>query len=267
MAARKENVPLIIAIIVIFSAIVGVRAYRDMHPAAADPALDLAQTYSYFADNDASLAKVPDDQSTIFIKVGDFTIDKNDQVTYAADGPKPVNFPQRDTALFFNINHLPQNPAPVFEKISGAMEPWKKVGNIFNAIIVNDEEDKPDLEALASFSNALKLYFHKEHTLILEIKRQHLPSTPAERNQLANVLKTVQYFIFDYDDARIAKEKLFDTLTRLDKEEIPFMLRLKRLPDDFAADRREKLKALKLNHYSGTLLEEVPSSEKKAEDK
>jgi len=260
MAARKENVPLIIAIIVIFSAIVGVRAYRDMHPPPADLAAALAQSYAYYVQDDKTIKQVPDDQRSVFIKIGDFVVDTKDDVTYLPNGPQPTLFAQRDTVIVFNINKLPKNSDAVFSKIESAVDPWKKVGNIFNAIIIDDQEEKPDVEALGVFCNDLKVYLRREHSIGLQLKRHNLPNTPAERNKLANILKSAQYFIFNFEDVRSGQETFTETLARLDKDELPFMLRFKKLPDDFSAKGLKQLKELKPEHYLGTLIEQVPQN-------
>ncbi len=224
MAARKENVKLIVAIIVVFLAIVSYRAYKDMNPPPERPDAEVALTPSYYAETDEALAKLPSENiGSVLVKAGEISVDKDGSPQLSLNGPKPRTFAQVDVIPVINISNLPKNLNLTYDQIDAAILPWRKVGSLINDVAINFTQDNPDYDDIRIFCNGLRGRWRQDTFLDLQLKPPSGEITPATRNKMADLLKNTKLFIFDQENAAHKGEKPAAAIERLKKEELPFL--------------------------------------------
>lgn len=231
MARRKENVKLIIAIIAGVIGIASYGAWKDMHP-STEPETNNIFESNYFVHTQAQLDAVPSDKGSVFVDAGKFTIsDDGNSITYTPNTIFPKTFAQRDLVVTVEINKLPKNFSPLFDGINKAILPWKEVGSMMNDILLVYDDPNPDLGDLQVFGNGFRSITHQELFIVWQLKRKAIGETKVARNTQANLLKSTRYFVYDIKEAANPKETLTETITRLNKQELPFMLRFDGKPN------------------------------------
>ncbi len=224
MAARKENVKLIVAIIVVFLAIVGYRAHNDMNPPPEPTNVEVALVPSYYAATDEALASMPSEGiDSLLVKAGEIQVDKDGVPELVFNGPKAKTFPQVNLIPVIYIHGMQKNLSLAYDKIDAALLPWQKVGSLINDVAINFTQDNPDYDDIRIFCNGLRGRWRADTFVDIQVKLPTEDITPLVRNKLADLLKSIKMFIFDQAHAARKGEKPAATIERLKKEELPFM--------------------------------------------
>jgi hypothetical protein len=129
------------------------------------------------------------------------------------------------------LDALPHALSALYEQVEAGFKPWKDAGNLINDVYVDCRWDNPDLVALGVFVNGLRGHLQREAYVVLQLRRGSADPDPAARDKLANMLKTVETFVYDLKDVQRPDETVGQAILRLDAENMPFMLRTDTLPN------------------------------------
>ena len=231
MWRKKTDKRIVAAGLLGLALIIGYQSWDDFQ-LRVRPQPEFTYTPFFLARDTAGLAAVPKETTKVVVWAGDLKADG--PVTFTPSNLAPKIFEQREVMVMLNLDNLPADPSAIYEEISKAVEPWKNAGNIINDVYIDYRGDTPDFGALETFVNGLWAYMRREIYVVLQVKRGNTIGDPVHRNKMANLLKGVQYYAYDTKEVAKAGETLTQTISRLDAEGMPFMLRTGTKPDTAA---------------------------------
>lgn len=258
MWREKTDKRIVAAGIVLVGLFIGYGAWKDLHPPPRSDAKVINLTPYYVAESNEELAAFPQDGNPAIVWAGDIETADDGETAFTASPVRPVSVPQREISLLYRVKTpLTRNLSSVYKTFEQAVEPWAQTGNLINNIYIEYQPAEPDLQSLAALCNGLRGYFRQEYWIDLQISRASEELTPEQKRGFGNLLKSVRMLIYDRKAVQLAEdEQLTDTIVRLNREGMPFALRLNRQPD-FAAlakglgDNADTLGGLVIDDVSG----------------
>ncbi|HYD18928.1 MAG TPA: hypothetical protein VEF76_10660 [Patescibacteria group bacterium] len=254
MWRKKTDKRITAAGIAIAAAIIAYGAWKDLHP-LLQPQVKAASFTSYKMLHDvkdpAALAK--DQTSSFIFPIGEI---KGDDGVFVPSSLKPVSLPQQETVLLLTLDKVPSHFSPVYDSLREPVKAWSRSGSLVNDVFIDYSENPPDLDRIGPFTSGLRAYLQRQYWIILGVRRTALPFSQENRTKLANMLKGIEFIVYRMEDVEKTGETLGQTITRIDKEGLPFLLRVKALPDYDAL--KKELPEGKQN-FSGFVLGQQPS--------
>lgn len=230
MWREKTDKRIVAAGVLFISAIVGYKTWKDMQPHEVVKR-DFTFTSYIIADRQDELSNFPKGVDSVIAWAGDVKLD-GDAGDVAESPLTPVNLPQMETIVLLRIDSLPHAYASLFTKVNNEVIRWRSAGNLINDVYFDYASDDVDLEKLGLFSDALHAHAKNEYYTVIQLRRKVVEADPDFRNKMANMLKSVEFFVYDAKEAAQPGESLADTVKRLNGEGLPFSLRVTELPDN-----------------------------------
>lgn len=219
---------------------IGWMTWKDMHPPPPEKKL-FTLTPFMLADKPAELEGIPESVAKLVVWSGDIRAAGGKAPVFTASPVAVVSLPQREMMPLVTLDALPHALSTLYEEVEEGFKPWKDAGNLINDVYVDCRWDSPDLAALGVFVNGLRGHLQREAYVILQVRRGSGEQDTATHEKMANMLKSVQTFVYDLKDVQRPDETLGQAILRLDAENLPFMLRTDRQPDHAAlAKQMEK---------------------------
>jgi hypothetical protein len=221
-----------IPIFLAFAAIVGYRAWLDMHPPAHPPRA-IFDTY-YFVHDDKGMAPFtadPDDERALVVFAGHIHGGK-DGLALDPSPVTPISLPQREIILMFTLDAVPDSLDDLAPLLTKQAERWRYLGDIINDLYIKGPLDKKSFGELLAGVNSLREALHDEYWLGLYAARDPLLTTPDVAKKTEEAGKSLRTVILNAAEAQKPSEKLADTILKLDHDnEVPFLLEVDQLPD------------------------------------
>lgn len=234
MWRHKTDRRLIAAGLLIVALIIGYNAWKDIQPRPRAPQSSTMTAYTLITrDQEVADAKKDNRFSAIFW-AGDIA---GDPAVVTPSPVTPTGLNQQASMPLFTLEQIPVQLSPLYKQIKGAAEPWLH-GSLVNDIYIDYRDSTPDYDALGPFVAGLRAHFETEYWVVVQLRRTPLSYAQETRTKLANMLKAVEFFVYRLDEVTAKDETLIQTISRLDEEGVPFMLRAAKTPD-YAALAKE----------------------------
>lgn len=234
MWRHKTDKRLIAAGLFILALVIGFNAWQDLHPkaTATQAATMTAYTLITSPDNVAAIRK--DQSASAIFWAGDITADP---LAIKPSPIAPTGLNQQASMPLFTLDKIPLQLSALFNLMTPAAEPWVR-GHLVNDIYIDYRASPPDYDALGPFAKGLRAHFETEYWVVVELRRTPLSYAQETRTKLANMLKAVEFFVYRLDEVSGKEETVYQVISRLDEEGLPFMLRTSTMPD-YAALKRQ----------------------------
>ena len=234
MWRHKTDRRLIAAGLLIVALIIGYNAWKDLQPPPASPQSTTMTAYTLITHDQDVAAIKKDSRASAIFWAGDIA---GDPAVITPSPVTPTGLNQQASMPLFTLEQIPLQLSPLFKAIQGVADAWLRV-SLVNDIYIDYRDTTPDYEALGPFVAGLRAHFQAEYWVVVELRRTSLPYAQETRTKLANMLKTVEFFVYRLDEVTAKNETLIQTISRLDEEGVPFMLRTAKTPD-YAALAKE----------------------------
>lgn len=228
MWRHKTDRRLIAAGLFILAMIIGFNAWKDMQPKTLVPQKATLTAYTLISrDEDVAELKKDDTAAGIFW-AGDIA---GDPPAITPSPVTPTGLTQQSSVPLFKLEKVPQQLTPVFDALGTAIKPWTKGTSTVNDIYIDYLSPTPDLDSIGVMANGIYGHFEQQYWVIVGLRRDAATYPRETITKLGNMLKFIEYFVYRLDDVTAKGETLVQTVVRINKEGIPFMLRTDKKPD------------------------------------
>ena len=228
MWRHKTDRRLIAAGLFILAMIIGFNAWKDMQPKPFVPQKATMTSYTLVNRQEDVAALKKDEAASGIFWAGDIV---GDPPSVTLSPIPPTSLGQQASMPLFRMESLPNNLSALFQALETAIKPWASHDSTVNDIYIDYQTMTPDLDALGSLTNGLRGHFEMQYWVVAGLRRTPLSYPQETRTKLGNMLKSVEYFVYYLEDVTAKDETLSQTIGRIDKEGVPFMLRTSRQPD------------------------------------
>lgn len=224
---------IIIPLALAFAAIVGFRAWHDMHQ-PPKPAMARFDAF-YFVKNDAELAPFttnPDDERVLVVWAGDIATAKDGSLKLKSTPVSPLSIPQREIIPLYTLDRVPSSSEALAKLLEAATEKWREAGDLINDIYIEPPADKKSLATLIDETNNLRHDMKEEYWLGVYTNKAAIESLTDRVNRLEDAGKSIRTLIVETNHDIKPGEKLEDFIRAVDKISVlPFMLQMDKHPD------------------------------------
>jgi hypothetical protein len=228
MWRQKTDKRLVAAGLLILALIIGYNAWNDMQPKPFVSHKNTMTAYTLVTRQEDIAAVKKDETASGIFWAGDIA---GDPPTITPSPVPPTGLTQQSSMPLFKMESLPPRLSPLFDAIAVAIKPWVEHTSTVNDIYIDYLSKTPDLDGLSPLTNGIRGYFEQQYWVVIGLRRTPLTYPQETITKLGNMLKSVEYFVYYLDDVTAKGETLAQTVTRIGKEGIPFMLRTATVPD------------------------------------
>lgn len=228
MWRQKTDKRLVAAGLLILALIIGYNAWNDMQPKPFVSHKVTMTAYTLVSRTEDIAAVKNDDDASVIFWAGDIA---GDPPTITPSPVPPTGLTQQSSMPLFKMEGLPPKLSPLFDALAAAIKPWVANTSTVNDIYIDYLSKTPDIDGLSALTNGIRGYFEQQYWVVVGLRRTPLAYPQETITKLGNMLKSVEYFVYYLDDVTAKGETLDQTITRIGKEGIPFMLRTATVPD------------------------------------
>ncbi len=228
MWRHKTDRRLIAAGLFILAMVIGFNAWRDMQPKPFVPQKATLTAYTVISRDDDVAALKNDDTAAGIFWAGDIV---GEPPAITPSPVTPTGLTQQSSMPLFKMEKVPQQLSPLFTALATAIQPWTKGTSTVNDIYIDYLSLTPDLDSVGVMINGIRGYFEQQYWVIVGLRRGATTYPRETITKLGNMLKSVEYFVYQLNDVTAKGETLAQTVVRINKEGIPFMLRTDNKPD------------------------------------
>ncbi len=228
MWRKKTDKRIVAAGLLILAGIIGYNAWDDMQPKPFVTHKTTMTAYTLVLRQEDVAAVKNDDTASGIFWAGDIAADP---VAITPSPIPPVGLAQQSSMPLFKMETLPAKLSPLFDAMAVSIKPWVENTSTVNDIYIDYLSKAPDIDGLSPLTNGLRGYFEQQYWVVLGLRRTSLSYPQETITKLGNMLKSVEYFVYYLDDVTAKNETLEQTINRIGKEGIPFMLRTSAVPD------------------------------------
>lgn len=257
MWRQKTDRRLIAAGLFILALVIGFNAWQDMQPKKGTVRTATLTAYTIVADQQAAEAAGNDASASVIFWAGGVV---GTPPSFVPSPLKPVILRQQSSMPLFTVETLPTNFSQFFAALDQPVAQWSATGGLVNDIYIDYTNPNPDFGTLGPLANGLRGHFENSYWVVVGLRRTPEAWPSETRTKLANMLKAVEFFVYALEDVAIKGETILQTITRIDAEGLPFMLRSTTMPD-YAALMREMPEGKQ--YFGGFILDPAKTNHQK----